>query len=314
MKYTEKNVFIYLIATLLLTCNAKAICVNLEVEEHKKAFLAQLAYDPKINDPDYQYSRATAIINLTDVDDIPKISNAGEIVVIDNSECQIMHNGIKIHKGSYYEVEWLTDVIYALKGHHEPQEEKAFYEVLKFIPKGGVMLELGSYWAYYSLWFATQIQDSKNFLIEPSLKRLSVGQANFLLNNKNGFFFQGYAGGKYDSQELFEGDVQYFPIDSFLVANGIEHVNILHADIQFAEFDMLKTCQKSINQKMIDFFFISTHSDELHHQCLEFLNNNGFDILAQHLPPLMFFGDGLIVAKRKGIFGPNPMHVSTYGR
>ena len=45
---------------------------------------------------------------------------------------QLMHNGSrKIILNSYSDTQWLTDVIYGLKGHHEPQEEKCFYEVLK---------------------------------------------------------------------------------------------------------------------------------------------------------------------------------------
>ena len=43
---------------------------------------------------------------------------------------QLMHNGIKIIQDCYYG-SWITTLIEILKGHHEPQEEKVFYEILK---------------------------------------------------------------------------------------------------------------------------------------------------------------------------------------
>ena len=49
------------------------------------------------------------------------------------------------------------------------------------------MIELGSYWAYYSLWFASQVKDAQNYLIEPDPRRLEIGRKNFELNNKIGF-------------------------------------------------------------------------------------------------------------------------------
>lgn len=88
----------------------------------------------------------------------------------------------------------MTDIIYGLKGHHEPQEEKAFYEVLKFIQPNATMIELGSYWGYYSLWFATAVPGSINYLVEPDPFRMNIGKINFNLNNKNGIFLRGYAG------------------------------------------------------------------------------------------------------------------------
>ena len=44
------------------------------------------------------------------------------------------------------------------KGVHEPQEEKAFLEVLNYVEKGSTMIELGSYWGFYSLWFNKKIK------------------------------------------------------------------------------------------------------------------------------------------------------------
>lgn len=153
---------------------------------HKK-----ISSDPfNLQDSSYQMKRALLTILGDDADDIPKVLQAGEII---NDETigsyQLMHNGVKIIANSYYDAKWLTDVICALKGHHEPQEEKCFYEVLKCMPENATMIELGAYWAYYSLWFASEIKGARNYLIEPDSKRLEVGRKNFKLNNKTGNFY-----------------------------------------------------------------------------------------------------------------------------
>jgi hypothetical protein len=57
-----------------------------------------------------------------------------------------------------------TEIVKRLWGHHEPQEEKVFHEVLKQIRPGGVMIELGAYWGYYSLWFHKNIVRATNYL------------------------------------------------------------------------------------------------------------------------------------------------------
>ena len=75
---------------------------------------------------------------------IDKIEDAGK--VFDNY--QLMFNGVKIKKDCYCG-EWMTELITKSDGFHEPQEEKAFYEVLKRIPDGSTMLEVGSFWAWY---------------------------------------------------------------------------------------------------------------------------------------------------------------------
>jgi hypothetical protein len=41
------------------------------------------------------------------------------------------------------------------KGYHEPQEELVFHKVMKRLPPNATMIELGGYWAFYSLWFCS---------------------------------------------------------------------------------------------------------------------------------------------------------------
>ena len=221
-----------------------------------------------------------------------------------------MHNGIKIIEHSYYTT-WLTDVIYALRGHHEPQEEKVFYEILKYIPSNATMIELGSYWAYYSLWFAKEVKGAKNYLVEPDPNYMEVGKKHFALNGKEGHFCLGY---------IYSAPVHlgWYPmakqirIDDFIKENAIDHVHILHADIQWAEYAMLNTCKESIKKKLIDYFFISTHDQLVHHNCRTFLLECDYHIVAEHKVEESCSVDGLIVARRKDIAGPHHIAVRKY--
>src|SRR6058998_3708738 len=56
---------------------------------------------------------------------IPRVANAGQIV----NGCQVMHNGLLIHRGSYYGYP-IKRMLKLTRGVHEPQEERAFAEVL----------------------------------------------------------------------------------------------------------------------------------------------------------------------------------------
>lgn len=79
--------------------------------------------------------RIIATVSCNDCKSIPKVKNAGK-VFSGKKKYQLMHNGIKIVYGRYHGL-WMAEIIRILKGHHEPQEEKVFYEVLKRVPNGG---------------------------------------------------------------------------------------------------------------------------------------------------------------------------------
>ncbi len=279
-----------------------------QMKEHKARSIARMHANLKIGN--YQLSRAIKTVMGDDTDYIPKVPGAGEIFFDGTFHYQLMHNGIKIHLNSYYDEQWLTDVIYGLKGHHEPQEEKCFYEILKYVPANATMIELGSYWAYYSLWFALQIPGARNYMIEPDLKRLNTGKHNFQLNNKTGNFYRGYTGPKLDKDPDFQGAEQ-ISIDDFIEREKIEHVHILHSDIQGSEAAMLETTVKHLDK--IDYFIISTHHIPTHHiPCVEFFKKHGFTIVAVHTSDQSCSGDGLVVAKRKGAPGPDSIPIRHY--
>lgn len=307
------------IALISMNCNAytnnnneeRITYTSEEMKIHKNECLKAMMANPNnFSDRTYDMRRACASLAGNDCDYIPKVHGAGDIFHNTLTPYQLMHNGIKVILKSYYDSQWLTDVINGLKGHHEPQEEKCFYEVLKHIPENATMIELGSYWAYYSLWFASEIKGGKNYLIEPDSKRLEIGKKNFELNNKKGIFKRGYAGVMIDRDPDANG-APLISIDEFMDQENIQHLHILHADIQGSEAIMLQSTIRHLNN--IDYFFISTHDvQSAHIPCLEFFKRHDFIILAAHTVYESFGGDGLIVAKRKGVAGPDHIDISKY--
>lgn len=278
-----------------------------DIEQHKKKCIDKIIQATK-HSRNYPLNRVIKTIKGSDSDYIPKVPGAGEIFEENGIKYQRMHNGVKVHQHCYYG-KWMTDVIHALRGHHEPQEEKAFYEVLKYIPKGATMLELGAYWCYYSLWFAHDVPNAKNYVIEPLATNLEIGKKNFSLNGKQAHFFQGYLGAT--SVNVFK-DLKRYSVDEFMKANKIDHVNILHSDIQGAEYDMLTSCEEAIKNRKIDYFFISTHGPKVHHLCKLFFLEKDFKILAEHEMAESCSYDGLIVARRKDVSGPDEIEIKKY--
>jgi len=104
-----------------------------------------------------------------------------------------LHNGIKVEKYGYYGN--FSQILILNKGCHEPSEERMFEIILNDIPENGTMIELGSYWSFYTMWFNKVVKNAKNYCIEPELDNLNLGKRNCLLNDiKNVDFTQGFIG------------------------------------------------------------------------------------------------------------------------
>jgi FkbM family methyltransferase len=252
--------------------------------------------------------RIRITLKSSDCSGIPKVDGAGENFQGEDVEYQLMHNGVKVVKDCYYG-EWMTELIYLLHGHHESQEEKVFHEILPHLSQDSIMLELGSYWGYYSLWFQEKLRNAKNYLIESDLNNLSVGVRNFDLNGMSASFHNFSIDNRTNPDQSFicESDGQErivgsITVDDFVHKQEIPRIDLLLSDIQGYELRMLEGAADSIAQKKIRFVFISTHhhsisSDPLIHQkCIDFLKTKGACIIAKHSVSESFSGDGLIVA------------------
>tara|TARA_R110000744_G_scaffold62910_3_gene129653 strand:- start:755 stop:1609 length:855 start_codon:yes stop_codon:yes gene_type:complete len=240
------------------------------------------------------------VMQCNDTEYIPKVSNAGDVIESGDEKHQVMHNGVLIHEGCYHQ-SWVTEIITALKGHHEPQEEKLFYEILKYVPKNGTMIELGSFWAYYSLWFNKEISDAKNIMVEPNPFKADIGRNNFKLNEFDGEFLNAYVADSYEEKSTYTDEVGNYDIpkvsvDWLLEHYSIDKLDILHADIQNNEMQLLNGSTDSLAKSKIDFIFLATHNTYVHEEIRNVLQYHDYHIVEEYYPHESFFDDGLVLA------------------
>lgn len=250
---------------------------------------------------DDERRRINEALLCADAEYIPKVPDAGKVRVDEQgNRVQLMHNGLLVAADGYYG-DFVTQIIERMKGHHEPQEEKVFHEVLKVVAPGSTMIELGCYWAYYSLWFQKAVKNARNFMIEPAKGALECGRRNFQLNGMRGDFTQARIGRTSSKgwqaarAEAGNAEAPTVCVSDFVRAKGIEKVSLLHSDIQGFEYEMLQGCGDLITGRQIEFVFISTHSLKGHFQCLKYVTRNGYTIIAEHTPKESYSEDGLIV-------------------
>lgn len=264
--------------------------------------------------PEHARRRVEQTVSVRDTDVIPKVAGAGQLTVRDGERVQLMHNGAVVGAGSYHG-DWMIEVIERLHGHHEPQEELAFYTVLERLAGDTaepVMVELGSFWAYYSIWAARRIPGAKLWLVEPDPENLEVGRRNLALNRAEGTFVAAAVGDAHDVQVrlTWESDgqphtVRQVSVDGLMREHGLEQIDLLLADVQGAETATLHGATAALASRRVRFLVVSTHhhsisGDPLTHQrCVRILRDAGAHLIAEHSVSESCSGDGLIVASMR---------------
>jgi hypothetical protein len=202
-----------------------------------------------------------------------------------------LHNGNRVYRSgdnAYYE--GFSDILVINRGVHEPVEEFAFQECLKVLPPYPTMLELVAYWAHYSMWLKLKRPNATVTMVEPDERNLRTGVVNFKLNNYQGEFTRAFVG---------KG---HFEVDAFLENRNWSRLDVLHADIQGFEVEMLDGASRSLAQNMIDYLFVSTHSQDLHYAVVDKLKalnyrieiSSDFDFETTSFDGLVFASNSLI--------------------
>jgi len=204
----------------------------------------------------------------------------------------VMHNGIEVLRHGYYG-KGMSNLLRHNLGVHEPQEERVFQSVLPLLPPGAVMLELGAYWSFYSMWFLQIVPEGRVYLVEPDPVRLEVGHVNFAHNEIRGTFLQGYVGG---TAGTGEDGIPIFTIDELLKHFELSHIDLLHIDIQGGEAELLAGSPVWLRSHKVGYLFVSTHSGNIHYGCLEALEHCGYRVVAEVDPQGSYSVDGVIVA------------------
>lgn len=253
--------------------------------------------------------RTLMTLRCRDLDSLRRVEDAGAVVQGEHGTAvQIMHNGIRVVAGGYYG-EWMQDLIARCRGHHEPQEERVFDEVMRHIPNDGSMIELGGYWSYYSIWFLSQSENRKCIVVEADPSHLVIGKKNAEINGCAPIFIQAYVGSEelppmpFKTEDSGIVELSCVTVHGVMQRSNIENLDLLHCDIQGAETVVLSSCMEMLRSGRVNWVFVSTHSHHIsgdpltHQKCVLILKEAGATIVVEHDVQESFSGDGLIVAK-----------------
>jgi FkbM family methyltransferase len=259
--------------------------------------------------------RVLMTASCRDSDALPRVANAGQVLLHAGRPVQVMHNGLLIDEGCYYGP-WMTEIIKELAGHHEPQEEVVFDAIIRRLvaspgPAEPWIIEFGSFWAYYSMWFCTAVPGAHALAMEPDPVYLEVGRRNAELNGLADRieFVHGAVGENAGQFMEFRtestGDVVpvlQYDLRSLLDKAGVSAIQLAMVDIQGAETVMLDRAQELLRAGAVRFLVVSTHHQEIssdaltHQRALDVLRDCGAHIIAEHTVRESYSGDGLIAA------------------
>jgi hypothetical protein len=248
-------------------------------------YLQRREWDARIHD----------VVSSPDNALLERVPGAGSI----KNGWQTMHNGLFVAVDGYYG-NGITRMLKVNKGCHEPQEEIVFNEVLKRLPEDPVMIECGAYWAFYSMWFLKARPMGRAFMIEPDPANLKVGAKNFAYNGYKGVFENAGLG---EAEGRMDDGTRIVSVTSFMSSHGLERADVLHMDIQGAEFATLRGAAHLLLQRLIDYVFVSTHSGQLHEDCLSLLRGVGYLVEVTITPEKSCSVDGVIVARSPSVVG-----------
>lgn len=246
-----------------------------------RAMVALSGAPPKAQDTDF-LGRFREVIadpfNLL----IERVPYAGVI----EGDCVFLHNGNKVPvRGPEAYYGGFSDILVVNRGVHEPVEEYVFQETLKLLPDAPRMIELGAYWAHYSMWLKKVKPGADVIMVEPAGPHLEIGRRNFARNGLVGEFIHDVVA------------PHRWQVNRFFYERSIGHLDILHADIQAAEMEMLRGADDMLDRRRIDYLFVSTHSQELHAGAIAFLRQYDYRIeVSSDFENETTSFDGLVVA------------------
>lgn len=208
-----------------------------------------------------------------------------------------------------------------ISGHDS--EYQLFDEVLEKISnkKNPTMVEIGCWWAFWSLCFRKKYPEGKNILIELGKRHLSIGINNFKLNQ---FSETHYWGGFFlgDSNTYFDVESNYnFPklpneyFDDSLIGKmtgpeldfidvysieKLDKIDLLHMDIQGSELPLLEDISKNYEfllKDKIENIVVATHSTDIHEKLSQIFLNHGFKFMKDMKWPSVG-GDGMLIVTK----------------
>lgn len=254
-------------------------------------------------------TRVRQTLACPDCDELPKVPDAGRVVDRDGVAVQVMHNGVLVEAGGYFGG-WMSEIIRCLRGHHEPQEELVMARMLERLGATSgqtpAVVELGSFWAYYALWFLHELPYGRAVALEPDPANLALGRRNAALNARDVTFVHGVMGREPSAEQDFanlDGSVsavRAYDLAGLLEQQQVSTVDLLLCDIQGGEGFLFEQAAGLLREGRVRFALVSTHhhsisGDALTHQrLLALLTSLGGHVVAEHTVGESCSGDGLI--------------------
>jgi hypothetical protein len=214
------------------------------------------------------------------------IHRDGRAGYVDEDLNVFLHNGNKVKCSGLHSYYGNFSELLINRGVHEPLEEYIFQELLKVInTENPLMIEMGSYWAHYSMWLQQKFPMAKNIMIDADQTSLEAGKFNFKNNNFFGNFILAKIGNS------------NFELDTYVLENDVHSIDILHSDIQGYELEMLDGARKSLEMNKVNYIFISTHSERLHCEVIDRLKSYNYRVeVSSPFEEHTTSGDGIIFA------------------
>jgi hypothetical protein len=159
------------------------------------------------------------------------------------------------------------------------------------------------------MWFKKNRPNSTCYMIEPDLMNMLYGKRNFRFNKLKGKFINSFVGNENNKGK------EMITMDYFCEKQSIHFIDILHADIQGDELNMLNGCKKMLTEQNIGYLFISTHSNELHYSCLNILKNEyNYTVVASADMEETYSWDGVLIMKSPKYKGIESVDISKRAR
>lgn len=141
------------------------------------------------------------------------------------------------------------------------------------------MIELGSNNCFYTMLFSKILNGKAiNYCIEPYEKYRNIGIEHLKINNITAILLDAmiktehvWCNIKFSCPQLTLDDI---------VKNSL--IDVLHMDIDFAEYEALQGGDNVFSNKQIDTIFILTHSEQLHANCKNYMNSKGYNLFFEH--------------------------------
>lgn len=93
---------------------------------------------------------------------IPRCKHAGKTVIYDGDEVVVMSNGVIVTAKGYYNS--YSAILWRNAGVHEAAEERLFSAIVDRAPPGSAIVELGAFWAFYSVWYSLSVPDARTYV------------------------------------------------------------------------------------------------------------------------------------------------------